>query len=138
MTDLHPAYRAHLEWALFDVGFIAPRVTDDGDMLFVPLEKDADGQWNDDREPILSAGRETNVNLIAVALAQADAASCSTTGREILQSLADGYRVADAEAEFEVVLEAHRGNLQYCADSHRFVARRLSAQAKGKDIEVGW
>jgi hypothetical protein len=136
MLDWHPSYAAHLEWALLDVGFISPRVLDDGEMEFIPLERDERGEWKNDHEPIIAPGREYNVNLLLTALAQADAASGQTTGRKFAESLLDEHGVEGGEAYFESIREAHVGNLRYISESAEFVARRTAAQARGKVIPV--
>lgn len=129
--EWHPAYRAHVEWALWDLGLLYPEVGADGEMSFLADEKTDDG-WHDYRATLIC---EDYAGLIVCACAMADAASGLPVGREVAERFTNKYRVERGKAMFEEVCERHKNDLQYMSDSAQHVARRLSAQASGKKFE---
>lgn len=128
--DWHPSYRAHVEFALWEEGVLNPLVENDGSITCLVQERDDDGEWIEYRADYVS---EDTSGIIVNACAMADAASGLTTGCEVVERLSDLYGIEGGKAQFEDVRETHLSNLLYISKSAKHVARRLSAQARGKN-----
>ncbi len=105
--DWHPSYRAHIEWALHELGILEPMVEKNCKIKY--LHRDDAGEA---RQELIPLSGDLRLDFLIKALAMADGASGLSTGSEAVERLSDKFVIDGSNALFESIREGHEANLQ--------------------------